>query len=860
MKKIFGLMVVFAVIAMACDDAGELEMPSVNGTFLIIINHSSYELLNVKYNAVDFGDINIGSNKAMNVSPNTPDYIYFDLVINNNRIQCRTNEAITCNAGNTESRVINNTTPVTVITGGRTGSLREVFEALSSSFLVLKQGETVITSGSVTPFDFGTILVGNNRTFAFTIENNGNIPLELTGNPVVESSNSVFAVSAQPANKIINPGDSIQFVLRYQPTAERQDNSQITIANNSNHALFSFNVTGNGSVLKPIVEILYNNNSIPQNGTINAGNVTISEERIITVTIGNKGDAVLTVGSVNITGDHADAFIRNTSPDASVQAGSNTSFVIRFVSAELGEHRADLRITTNDNSRNPVIVSLRALVVAQSVFTVTFESNGGSAVSSQYINSGTAATQPDNPSRAEYSFDNWYSNSALTTVYNFASPVTGDITLYAKWNINQYTVTFNSNGGTIIPNQTVNSGGTVTSPQDPTRDGHTFDNWYSDAGFAVQYNFSSPVTGNITLFARWNAIIYTITFNANNATSGTAPAAITANSGSSITLPGAGNLARTGLIFNGWNTNASGTGTNYSANTSYTVNGNITLFARWDVSGLVPGAHLVAKLTWLNNNATSGANYIIEVNENEIIGPQTLSYSGRNNISITLRGIGAVRNVSLSANGAMFTIGEGVTLVLDNNITLQGRDNNTDALVSVAMGGTLLMNSGSTITGNRHVSANNNLYVYGGGVRVAGSFTMNGGTISGNSVYSTHRGAYGGGVSGGGTFTMNGGTISGNTAYGSIPFQTGIFNGYGGGVYFMGRFTKTGGTIFGYTAGNANSNSVRLTNEAIQSNRGHAVYAENSAGTFIRRKESNAGTTVNLSFNGGNNTASGSWD
>jgi len=69
-----------------------------------------------------------------------------------------------------------------------------------------------------------------------------------------------------------------------------------------------------------------------------------------------------------------------------------------------------------------------------SSFSVSFESNGGSNVSTQIVNSGGTVTRPANPTKSGYTFDNWYSNSGLTTVYNFSTAVTGNITLYAKWN------------------------------------------------------------------------------------------------------------------------------------------------------------------------------------------------------------------------------------------------------------------------------------------------------------------------------------------------------------------------------------------------------------------------------------------
>jgi hypothetical protein len=197
---------------------------------------------------------------------------------------------------------------------------------------------------------------------------------------------------------------------------------------------------------------------------------------------------------------------------------------------------------------------------------------------------------------------------------------------------------------------------------------------------------------------------------------------------------------------------------------------------------------LAQKLAWLQSNAVSNGNYIFEVGTDEGLDPSELSYSGRSNISITLRGRGSERTVSLNSDGTLFTVGSGVTLTLDNNLTLRGRTNdyplgnpNTSSVVIVNSGGTLVMNTGSKITENTTIS------FFGGGVVVdGGTFTMNGGTISDN----TSMWGAGVRVSSGGTFTMGGGTITGNGDAGGM--------GGGGGVYVDGgTFTMNGGTISG---------------------------------------------------------------
>jgi len=80
---------------------------------------------------------------------------------------------------------------------------------------------------------------------------------------------------------------------------------------------------------------------------------------------------------------------------------------------------------------------------------------------------------------------------------------------------------------------------------------------------------------------------YTVTFDDNDATNGIAPNAQTVQAGSSITLPGGSGLSKTGFTFGGWNTNAYGTGINYNTGSSYTVNGNATLYAKWDAAVVI---------------------------------------------------------------------------------------------------------------------------------------------------------------------------------------------------------------------------------------------------------------------------------
>ena len=182
---------------------------------------------------------------------------------------------------------------------------------------------------------------------------------------------------------------------------------------------------------------------------------------------------------------------------------------------------SDSGLTTVFNFATTAITSDITLYAKWTInnYTVTFNSNGGSAVSSQSVIYNMNATAPTAPTRTGYTFDGWYSDSGLTAVFNFATTaITGDITLYAKWTINTYTVTFNSNGGSAVSSQIVNYNTVATKPADPTRAAYFFAGWYSDSGLMSAFNFSTAITADITLYAKWLAAVATPTFDPDSTT------------------------------------------------------------------------------------------------------------------------------------------------------------------------------------------------------------------------------------------------------------------------------------------------------------------------------------------------------
>ena len=286
---------------------------------------------------------------------------------------------------------------------------------------------------------------------------------------------------------------------------------------------------------------------------------------------------------------------------------------------------------------------------------VTYK-DGDSEYAKQVLPSGTLATRPDAPAATPgYTFGGW--NKADGTAWDYASDkVTDNITLYAKWAANTYTVTFDSTGGSEVTTKTIDvtygeplggmsvpkregyvflgwydalvggkcygdsdgestspydkdvsitlyaqwaeapsrmvyfntCGGTMTGPTEvlhklntpiakpdnPTKTGHSFNGWYTDSALTQAWDFDDWVTGKLRLYAGWTVDQHTITFDTNG---GSEVASITQDYGTQITAPAA--PQKTGYAFGGW----------YLGEEAYdfaaVVTEDMTLTAKWTVCG-----------------------------------------------------------------------------------------------------------------------------------------------------------------------------------------------------------------------------------------------------------------------------------
>ena len=175
--------------------------------------------------------------------------------------------------------------------------------------------------------------------------------------------------------------------------------------------------------------------------------------------------------------------------------------------------------------------------------TVTFDPNGGvlaGKTTSEQRSNDSVQYKPDDPTKEGHSFLGWYKDSACTQRWDFSDWVTGDMTLYAGWRANSYTITFNTAGGSAIDPITQDYGTTINAPAAPTKTGYTFTGW----------DTAIPATmpaHNMTITAQWTVNQYTITFDTDG---GSEVAPITQDYGTTINAPAA--PTKTGYTFTGW--------------------------------------------------------------------------------------------------------------------------------------------------------------------------------------------------------------------------------------------------------------------------------------------------------------------
>ena len=461
--------------------------------------------------------------------------------------------------------------------------------------------------------------------------------------------------------------------------------------------------------------------------------------------------------------------------------------------------------------------------------TVTFDSDGGSAVPAQNVSNGGRATKPTDPTRNGYEFNGWF-NGDLE--WNFTTAITASITLKAKWTA-LHIVTFDSDGGSAVVAQTIRNGNTATKPTNPTRNGYEFDGWFVGE---TEWNFASAITAPITLKAKWTQV-HLVTFDSDG---GSAVPAQTVRNGNSAIQPANPTRAiASGLYlgtltdefnytFEGW----------YNGETEWSfatvITSPVTLKAKWSYSGSTPtriesvlSNDVAGAFTYVNANSFGGEEYTLLIGApNVTVGTQTLNAP---NAKLTIIGIGAERTITGSSitlftingnNATNLTLGQNITLV--RGVSSGGSPSNK--LVCV-LRGNLTMRDGSKIKSDANavgavfVSGLNSIFKMEGGEIISPPFSL---------MYAQYAGVY---VSAGGIFEMS--SMS-NTTRVEVLY-----------IDYDGIFRLSGNARIGTLFLNANNATTR-TSITINGNYSGSVAWLHLGGTGISDASTIAGWWTNV--------------
>lgn len=245
------------------------------------------------------------------------------------------------------------------------------------------------------------------------------------------------------------------------------------------------------------------------------------------------------------------------------------------------------------------------------MITIEFDTDGGSIVSRQIIKKDTKVKEPEETKKEGYIFIEWTLDDKK---FDFDTEVKENITLKAKWekepekNVEkndteekqsnseeppkstsndkpdkkQYTITFDTNGGSSIPSQIVEENEKAIQPENPTKTGYTFDSWILNNNM---FSFDSLINNNLKLRAAWKANKYTISYNINTDTGSGSIESTTCEYDKECNL-NSNNFTNENCTFSGWSTNSNGEATYSNSSTvknltSYN-NATITLYAIWE--------------------------------------------------------------------------------------------------------------------------------------------------------------------------------------------------------------------------------------------------------------------------------------
>ncbi|NMA17169.1 MAG: DUF5011 domain-containing protein [Clostridiaceae bacterium] len=244
------------------------------------------------------------------------------------------------------------------------------------------------------------------------------------------------------------------------------------------------------------------------------------------------------------------------------------------------EHDGSYKLVYSVNDNGTEITKVRFVTVYGNVYIVNFESMGGSPVASLNDVEGNSCIEaPAAPTKAHHRFTGWYKDREATKPFDFTHDViNGDLTLYAGWAADQYSVNFVTNSVDTVAPRTVDALSTLELPVLATTGSDVFGGWYTDAEFTEPWLANTPVKKNITLYARWIAPQESLAVI--HPTNGDPMRLIRRTTGETVGV--LDEPVRSGYVFAGYNTARDGSGATWNLERDVINTDELHLYAQWD--------------------------------------------------------------------------------------------------------------------------------------------------------------------------------------------------------------------------------------------------------------------------------------
>lgn len=309
--------------------------------------------------------------------------------------------------------------------------------------------------------------------------------------------------------------------------------------------------------------------------TFSANSITLDSGSNKTISVKFKGDGIKYLGFSPENKNNSICYLSwadinwkngTTSVTVTGKEPGTTTITVHFLDAnENSFYSQNFNVTVNSISYN-----------------VFYDANGGTVpTSKETVTNGNIYGTLPTPTRNGYTFEGWYTarNGGSRVTADTVVNLTADQTLYAHWTNQPYTISFDANGGNIrTSSMTLTNGSTYGSLPTPTRDGYTFEGWYTahSGGSRVTADTTVNLTSDQTLYAHWTNQPYTVNFDANGGNVQTSSMTVT-NGGAYGSLP---TPIRDGYTFEGWYTSPNN-GRLITSGTTVNLTDNQTLYALW---------------------------------------------------------------------------------------------------------------------------------------------------------------------------------------------------------------------------------------------------------------------------------------